>query len=122
MKLLVIDDNEEIREMISFFCTSIRVDCTVVNDGKKGLEAIHKNNEFDLILLDVGMPDFSGVDIVNSLKLDGVLESKNVVIMTASSDTKIQDEIKNSGVKDILKKPYSLEELTELIEKFRKEV
>jgi FixJ family two-component response regulator len=45
-----------------------------------------------------------------------------VVIMTASSDTKIQDEIRNSGVKDILKKPYSLEELTELIEKFRKEV
>jgi DNA-binding response OmpR family regulator len=42
--------------------------------------------------------------------------------MTASSDTKIQDEIRNSGVKDILKKPYSLEELTGLIEKFRKEV
>jgi CheY-like chemotaxis protein len=86
VKLLVIDDNEEITEMISFFCTSIRIDCTVVNDGKEGLEVIHKNNEFDLILLDVGMPDFSGVDIVNSLKQDGVLESKNVVIMTASSD------------------------------------
>lgn len=68
MKLLVIDDNEEITEMISFFCTSIRVDCTVVNDRKKGREAIHPNNELDLILLDVGMPDFSGVDIVNSLK------------------------------------------------------
>ena len=122
MKLLVIDDNEEIREMVSFFCTSIRVDCTMVNDRKKGLEVIHQNDEFDLILLDVGMPDFSGVDIVNSLKQDGVLESKNVVIVTASSDTKIQDEIRNSGVKDILKKPYSLKELTELIEKFRKEV
>jgi AmiR/NasT family two-component response regulator len=43
-----------------------------------------------------------------------------VVIVTASSDTKLLDEIRNSGVKGTLKKPYSLKELTELIEKFRK--
>ena len=94
VKRRVIDDNEEITEMIRFFCTPIRVDCTVVNDGKEGLEIIRKTNEFDLVLLDVGMPDFSGIDIVNSLRQDGVLESKNVVIVTASSDKKIQDEDK----------------------------
>ena len=51
------------------------------------------------------MPDFSGIDIVNSLKQDGVLESKNVVIVTASSDIKYR--IRNSDVQVILKKPYS---------------
>ncbi len=99
MKLLVIDDNEEITEVINFFCTSMKVDCTVVNDGKEGLEIIRKNDDFDLILLDIAMPDFSGVDIVNSLMQDGILESKNVVIMTASSDQKMLDEIRNRGVK-----------------------
>ncbi|MGI8833229.1 MAG: hypothetical protein ACR2IS_11415 [Nitrososphaeraceae archaeon] len=47
------------------------------------------------------------------------LESKNIVIFTASSDNKILDQMKNSGVKEVFKKPCSLEDLTELIEKYR---
>jgi len=122
MKLLVIDDNEEITEAIKICCTKINVDCMVVNGGKEGLDIIHKNNDFDLILLDLAMPDFSGEDIVNSLKEDGVLESKNVVIMTASSDQRVLEQIGKSGVTKILKKPYSFEELTELIDKFREKI
>jgi CheY-like chemotaxis protein len=118
MKLLLVDDNEEITEVISFYC-SINVDCMVVNDGKEGLEIIRKNNDFELILLDLAMPDFSGVNVVNSLKEDGLLDSRNVVIITASSDHKMLEEIRKSGVKGILRKPCSLDELTEVIDKFR---
>ncbi len=119
MKLLLVDDNEEITEVISFYCSSINVDCMVVNDGKEGLEIIRKNNDFELILLDLAMPDFSGLNVVNSLKEDGLLDSRNVVIITASSDHKMLEEIRKSGVKGILRKPCSLDELTELIDKFR---
>ncbi len=121
MKLLVIDDNEEITEVKGFYCTSMKVDCTVVNDGKEGLDIIRKNNEFDLILLDLAMSDYSGVSVVNSLQEDGLLDSRNVVIMTASSDKTMLEEIGKSGIKGIMK-PYSLEELTELINKFRETV
>ncbi len=119
MKLLLVDDNEEITEVISFYCSSINVDCMVVNDGKEGLEIIRKNNDFELILLDLAMPDFSGVNVVNSLKEDGLLDSRNVVIITDSSDHKMLEEIRKSGVKGILRKPCSLDELTEVIDKFR---
>ena len=77
-----------------------------------------RNEEFDLIMLDLAMPQFTGLDVIKSLEQDGILESKNIVIFTASSDRRVLDEIKNSGVKEVLKKPCSLHDLVELIEKY----
>ena len=119
MRILVIDDNKEITEVIGYYCNSAKdIDCKVINEGEEGLESIRKE-EFDLILLDLAMPDFSGVDIIKSLKQDGIIESKNIVIFTASSDPRVYDEIKNSGVKEVFKKPCSLDDLVALIEKYR---
>jgi two-component system, OmpR family, response regulator len=119
LKLLVVDDNEEITEGIKYYLsTDQTIDCEVTNDGPQGLERI-RNDKFDLILLDLAMPDFSGFDIVKSLKQDGLLESKNIVIFTASSDQKLFDEMKKAGIKDIFKKPFSTDDLTALIENYR---
>ena len=119
MRLLLIDDNEEITEVIGEYCTLAKdIDCQVINEGKEGLESI-RNEEFDLIMLDLAMPRFTGLDVIKSLEQDGILELKNIVIFTASSDPRVLDEIKNSGVKEVLKKPCSLDDLVELIEKYR---
>lgn len=104
--------------MAKFYCESKGLDCTVVNNGNDGLEAIRKNTKFDLILLDLAMPEVSGLDVINSLEKENLLEHNNVVIFTASSDPKVMDEIGKSGVKAVLKKPCSVDELTTLIEKF----
>ena len=67
MRLLLIDDNEEITEVIGEYCKSAKdVDCQVVNEGKEGLESI-RNEEFDFIMLDLAMPEFTGLDVVKSL-------------------------------------------------------
>jgi CheY-like chemotaxis protein len=42
VKVLIVDNNKEIREMLHFYCKSIKVYCMVVNDGKDGLEVIRK--------------------------------------------------------------------------------
>lgn len=68
------------------------------------------------------MPEVSGLDAIKSLKEENLLEQKNIVVFTASSDQKILEEIGTSGVKAIFKKPCSVDELTTLIEKFRKSV
>ena len=111
MNLLIVDDSEEITDVISYYCDKENIHCTVVNDGKEGLEAIRSSKELDLILLDLAMPSFTGLDIINSLKHEGLLESKNIVIFTASSDNKMIEELKDSGVKGIIMKPLSLDQL-----------
>lgn len=65
------------------------------------------------------MPGFSGLDVIKSLKEIGGIESKNIVIFTASSERNIIDKINDSDIKEILKKPCSLHDLTELIGRYR---
>jgi two-component system, OmpR family, response regulator len=93
------------------------IDCKVANSSQEGLERIRYEN-FDLILLDLSMPKFSGKDLIQSFTR-GELVQKNVVIFTASSDPGVLEQMKNTGIKEIFKKPFSLEQLTELIDKYR---
>ena len=58
-------------------------------------------------------------DVIESLRQDQLIESKKIVIFTASSNQKLFDEIKNAGIEEVFKKPFSLDKLTELIEKYR---
>ena len=121
MRLLVVDDNHEITVAITFYCSTEKdLDCRVINNGQEGLESI-RSEKFDLILLDIAMPEFSGGDVIESLKQDRLIESKNIVIFTASSDQRILDEMRNSGIKEVFKKPCSLDDLAEMIEKYRPE-
>jgi DNA-binding response OmpR family regulator len=119
LRILVVEDNDEISEAMSFYCSAKKdIECNVVNNGQEGLERI-RNDKFDLVLLDLAMPDFSGWDVIKSLKQDESIKSKNIVIFTASSDQVVLNDIRDSGVKDVFKKPFSLDQLTALIEKYR---
>lgn len=118
MKVLVVDDNEEVSEMISFCLKGKGIPCKTVNQGKEGLEVI-KNENFDAIILDLAMPEFSGYDIIKSLKNDDLLKSKNIVVCTASAVGEHDiDEILSLGIKTVLRKPFALPELMSAIEKF----
>jgi CheY-like chemotaxis protein len=121
MKLLVIDDSKDITDVIMYYCDSKGLHSSVVNSGIEGLDLIRNNDGFDLILLDVAMPVFSGLDVIRSLQNESILEQRNVVVFTASSDQKVLEEIRRSGVKAIFKKPFSVDDLTALIEKFHKD-
>jgi DNA-binding NarL/FixJ family response regulator len=70
--------------------------------------------------VDLAMSEFSGLDVIKSLENENLLERRNIVVFTASSDPKLLEEIGRSGVKGIFKKPFSVADLTALIEKFRK--
>jgi DNA-binding response OmpR family regulator len=67
MKVLVIDDNHDITEVLSFYFEHENIDYELINNGKEGLKAIREHN-FDLILLDMAMPEFSGIEVIRSLK------------------------------------------------------
>ena len=119
MRILVVEDNVEISEALSFFCGARKdIECEGINTGQKGLDRIRAEN-FDLILLDLAMPDFSGMDVIASLKQDGLIEPRNIVIFTASSNQELLKEMRNNGIKEIFKKPFSLDDLIKLIERYR---
>ena len=82
MKILVVDDNESILKMLEKFLTIKGYNCTVSQDGKNALE-IMKNEKFDIVLLDLAMPNFSGYDIINDLEKNGKITEQKIIILTA---------------------------------------
>jgi DNA-binding response OmpR family regulator len=120
MRVLLIDDNKDVAEMVRLCLESLEdITCNVVGDGKAGLQSI-RDDAFDVILLDLAMPEFSGFDIFKALKEEDLLKSKNVLIFTASSVTDIEvQEMLSSGAKGVIRKPLSIDDLIASVERFR---
>jgi DNA-binding response OmpR family regulator len=119
-RVLVIDDNIDITEMLKDFFETEDIECKIINDGREGLDEILKENvSYNFILLDMTMPEFSGWDIFKKLKEEDLLKSINLIIFTASSKTvnEVNDLLKE-GVKYVLRKPFSINEVLEIVEKF----
>ena len=75
-----------------------------------------RKENFDLVLLDLAIPDFSGIQIFDVLKEEGTVSEKNIVIFTASLvDQKEIDRLLGEGAKGIIHKPLAVEDLEELI-------
>ncbi len=117
MKILGIDDNEDLLNLCEIALSSDGHEYTGINNGKEGLEAI-KNEKFDIVLLDLSMPDFSGVDVVDALVKDGLMNKQKIIIFTASSATeKEYAPLLEKGAHSILKKPLDIDVLLETIHK-----
>ena len=83
MKVLVVDDNQDILELLKSLLEMGGYDPIIIASGKEGLNLILKE-KFDIVLLDITMPTFSGFDIVQSLKDSGDLEKNIIILFTAS--------------------------------------
>ena len=121
-RLLIIDDNEDITELIKDYLEPEDIECKIINTGIDGLEEIRrKNGYYDVVFLDLAMPEFSGIDVFNKLKEEQLLESNNIIIFTASStqSTEIANMLKD-GAKFILKKPSSIDEILDVVTRFTK--
>ena len=115
LKVLVIDDNLENIDVVTFFLQSNGIECTSVTNGREGLELLRKAN-FDIVLLDLALPDFSGIQIFDTLKKEVDIKEKNIVIFTASLlDEKEIQRLLSEGAKGIVTKPLSVDDLEEMI-------
>ena len=121
MKLLTIDDHADTTGVVTDYCSMEEIYCKEVNDGQKGLFEIQKVH-YDLILLDIAMPDYTGFDILKQLKKKGV-RHESIVILTAL-DLKMEDfkDYTEVGVREILKKPFGLDRLDEVVKGYFREV
>lgn len=116
MKILVIDDNQEITQPLSKFLTVKGHDCTVLNDGRNGLTLLQKQR-FDVVLLDLAMPEFSGYDVIDALEKDDKLKENMIIVFTALVLKNGEvDELIKRGVHTCIKKPVKLDLLLKTIE------
>jgi CheY-like chemotaxis protein len=121
MKVLIIDDNRDITSAIADFFDSMEINYKIIDEGREALEEIvNQTEKYNVILLDIAMPQLSGHDILERLKDNGdLIRSKNIVLFTASTLTNNDiQKYSNLGIKEVLRKPMSLDDLTDLIQKY----
>jgi CheY-like chemotaxis protein len=111
LNVLIIDDNEQITKMISSFLDMSNHDCTVVNEGKEGLELI-KTKQYDSIVLDLAMPEFDGYEILDTLQKEDPSQLRKIIILTASTiPIETVQKFKDLGVSACLQKPVDIDQL-----------
>jgi DNA-binding NtrC family response regulator len=107
-KILVIDDDNWIRDVLRDFLSGKGFEVEVVNNGGSALE-IFKRKGFDIVLVDLKMPGISGIEVLKSLKqLDNDVI---VIIMTGYASLETAMQAIKEGAYDYLTKPFQLEEL-----------
>jgi two-component system, sensor histidine kinase len=109
-QVLLIDDEPEVEEILRASLREEPIHLQAVRNGASGL-AMATQHKFDLLLLDLGLPDINGFEILKHLRADPRLAMVPVVVLTAWES--VQDKVKGFelGATDYIIKPFSVAEL-----------
>lgn len=111
IKILIVDDEKPICDLIDLNLSASGYQCRTVQDGLEALKLIEEEN-FDLILLDIMLPGADGYDIMEYIRPMGIL----VIFITAKHE--VRDRVKGLklGADDYLVKPFDVVELVARVE------
>lgn len=107
-KILVCDDEEAIREVVSTLLEAQGYKCTVVSDGSKAIQEV-RNDSHDLVLSDIVMPEMDGLRLLRQLRQQN--EDIPVIMVTAMHDISIALEAIRAGAYDYILKPFEKDQL-----------
>ena len=110
MKILIIEDEEKLAEMLSQGLQKKGYAVDIVGDGEKGLTRISLHrNDYDLVILDLMLPSMEGDEIAKAVRERGIMVP--ILILTARNETETKIKLLLTGADDYLVKPFSFEEL-----------
>lgn len=105
-RVLVVDDNELNRDMLSRRVGALGHEVTVATNGAEALEIL-AGGDFDTILLDIIMPGMNGYQVLSRLKADPALRSIPVIMITALDEVESAVRCIQMGADDYLPKPFN---------------
>lgn len=111
-KILIVDDNESIRKILSEFLETRNYTVWSVASGKACLEIITKE-DFDLILLDIKMRGMDGIEVLKELNL--LKLSIPIIMMSAHGRSGTAKEVMMKGAFNYIEKPFEVEQLFKMI-------
>ncbi|HSI80200.1 MAG TPA: response regulator transcription factor [Solirubrobacterales bacterium] len=107
-RILIVEDDAGMASFLDRGLASRGYATTVVGDGARAT-AIATDSDFDLVILDLGLPDVDGLTVLRELRRRG--ERLPVLILTARDDARDKVEGLDAGADDYVTKPFGLEEL-----------
>lgn len=112
MRMLCVDDNEDLRNNLAQQFLNEDFDVETANDGMMALEKITAN-EYDIVLLDLKMPRMDGLTVLKELKK--LNKYPHVIMLTGVDDVQTAVECVKLGAKDYIQKPYDPQDLLHIV-------
>ena len=118
-KILIVDDIFSNRLLLSSTLESMGIKSESVGDGQKAINLLEVE-EFGMVLLDIEMPVMNGIVTVRHIRREmlGKINNVPVIALTAHNPSEYGDDINTAGFNEIVSKPYSVEKLRKLIDKY----
>jgi CheY-like chemotaxis protein len=115
--ILVVEDNDDLRQI---FASIIRFSGYQISEARSGSEAIEKVAfaKPNLVLLDLGLPDMSGIDVARAIKKNRVTADIPIIACSAYPSGEKMEEALRAGIVDYLQKPIAAALIKAKIEKF----
>ncbi len=113
--LLVVDDNKELTKILDSYFTLRGFQVYVAHTGKEAMKLLTEKKYIDAILLDLMLPDISGVDLLKNIR--DLNKNVPVIIITGSDDINNAIQTLKGGADDYVLKPFGLREIEEKINK-----
>ena len=102
-KILIVDDDADIREVLNIQLKSAGYQVFQAANGKEAVDIVSENRDIDLVILDVMMPEMSGVEACTEIRR---ISSVPVLFLTAKSKESDKEEAYDNGGDDYLVKPF----------------
>jgi two-component system KDP operon response regulator KdpE len=104
---LIVEDDKQIRNFINFSLKSQNYECVEASTGKDAISII-TSQRFSAIILDLGLPDMDGIDIIKQVRS---FSNTPIIVVSARDQDKDKVEALDAGADDYLTKPFSVKEL-----------
>ena len=111
-RILVVDDEEGMRDFLSIFLQREGHVVQTVGDGEAALEMI-KSNSYDLVITDLKMPKMDGLEVLQHIRSMNV--DSGVILITAYASTETAVDAMKDGAFDYIAKPFDVEEMKEVV-------
>lgn len=115
MNILVVDDDPDIRDLVSFKLEQMGHQVTTENDGEGGLAAAIAERP-DMVLLDVMMPKLTGIEVCQKLRDNAETAHVPIILITAKAQEFDIERGFAAGADDYIVKPFSPRELVSRVE------
>lgn len=116
-RVLIVDDEEGYRKVLSNSLTDLGYETKAVNNGFEALEEI-KRRRYSIILLDVQMPGMDGIELLDQLQR--IRFRSHIVIITAYTGEDVVHEAIRKGAKKVITKPFSIDDIEICLNEFSK--
>lgn len=115
VRILVVEDNEIVKQITKESLELLGYDVAVVSTGQKALDVYRK--QFDLILMDLGLPDIMGIEVTKQLRKRNPGDVTPIIACTTSG-VDIKQKCLDAGMNGFIEKPFSIDQLGLYLKKF----